>query len=123
MKRIFLAALLLLSVFGFISVITAKANAAQNQTLLCHDDLKAVRLVPAAQLTDQERAALICRGKFHACFQLTNDEMDELLGSIIFPFDCDDVCSAVDSPGCSNLECINRCWVASGQSGATSCDF
>jgi hypothetical protein len=122
MKKIFLAAVLLVSVFGFMSVIRAMANAEHNQTLL-DDALKAVRAAPAAQLTDRERAALVCRGKFHSCFQLTNAEMEEVLSTVGSFFDCDNICSGVNSPGCSNQACVNRCWAASGNSGVTQCEL
>jgi hypothetical protein len=108
MKKIFLAAILLASVFGFLSVMTAKADSERDQTIL-DDALKAVRSAPAAQVTDQERVELVCRGKFHACFQLNNAEMEELFRTVTSFLDCDNICSGLNSPNCNSLECLNRC--------------
>ena len=117
MKKILLAALFLVSVFGFISVITAKADSETDQTIL-DDALKAVRAAPAAQLTDQERNQLICRGKLHACFQASRFELDAFLEQVRlsnFPiFECQNACASVNTNACPNSACVERCMVAGG---------
>jgi hypothetical protein len=116
MKKIFFAALFLVSMFGFISVITAKADSEPDQTIL-DDALKAVRAAPA-QLTDQERNQLVCRGKLHACFQASKFELDDFLESIRlaqFPISqCQNACASVNTNACPNSACVERCVVAAG---------
>lgn len=127
MKKIFLAAIFLISVFGLIGVITAKANSEHDQTLL-DEAFKAVRAAPAAQLTDAERAQLICRGKLHACFHASDLELEAFLQAIAQSRDpqtaCSDACSSVDTPACSIGACTQRCFIAAGgDPGALSCPF
>lgn len=117
MKKIFLAAVLLISVFGFISVITAKADSEPDQTIL-DDTLKAVRAAPAAQLTDQERNQLVCRGKLHACFQASKFELDAFLENVRlaqFPIsEWQNACASVNTNACPTSACVERCVVAAG---------
>jgi hypothetical protein len=73
------------------------------------------------QLTSSEVAQNKCEAKLHACFQATKAEMESLLGAIAGPRDCDNLCGGISSRACSNQACIDRCLVASGNSGSTSC--
>jgi hypothetical protein len=117
MKKILLAALFLVSVFGFISVITAKADSEPDQSIL-DDALKAVRSVPAAQLTDQERNQLICTGMLHACFKGGQAAIELLIAQIrssLVPFeDSQRACALVNTNACPNSTCVERLLTASG---------
>jgi len=117
MKKILLSAVILVSLFGFISVITAKADSEPDQTVL-DDAFKAARATPAAQLTDQERNQLVCQGKLHACFQLSRFELDvflEIVRLASFPIlECQNACASVNTNTCPNSACVERCMIAAG---------
>ena len=123
MKKIFITALFLVSVFGFISVIMAKADSEPDQTVL-EDVLKAVQAAPA-QLSDQERNQLVCRGKLHACFQASKFELDAFLERVrlaAFPIsECQNACASVDTNACPNSACVDRCLIASGPPFSGDC--